>query len=50
MSFNTATSRYQSLSREISANDWAESVYKPDILNKPKQLYKKPGYDLSELP
>src|SRR3954469_2541307 len=26
---------------EISAKDWAESVYKPDILNKPKQLYKK---------
>ena len=35
---------------EISAKDWAEKVYKPDILNKPEQLYKKPGYDLSELP
>ena len=22
----------------------------PDIVNKPEQLYKKPGYDLSELP
>jgi 4-oxalocrotonate tautomerase len=35
---------------EVSARDWAELVYKPDILNKPDQLYKKPGYDLSELP
>jgi 4-oxalocrotonate tautomerase len=35
---------------EISAKDWAEKVFKPDILNKPEQLYKKPGYDLSELP
>ena len=35
---------------EIEARDWAERVYKPDILNKPEQLYKKPGYDLSELP
>ena len=30
--------------------DWAEKVYKPDIVSKPEQLYKKPGYDLSELP
>ena len=35
---------------EINAKDWAEKVYKADILNKPEQLYKKPGYDLSELP
>ena len=35
---------------EVEARDWAEKVYKPDILNKPEQLYKKPGYDLSELP
>lgn len=35
---------------EVEARDWAEKVYKPDIANKPKQLYKKPGYDLSELP
>lgn len=35
---------------EINAKDWAEKVYKPDILNKPEQIYKKPGYDLSELP
>ena len=31
-------------------SDWAEKVYKPDIESKPEQLYKKPGYDLSELP
>jgi len=35
---------------EIKAEEWAEKVYKPDIVNKPEQLYKKPGYDLSELP
>ncbi len=35
---------------EVPAEDWAEKVYKPDIVNKPEQLYKKPGYDLSELP
>jgi 4-oxalocrotonate tautomerase len=35
---------------EINAKDWAEKVYKPDIVNKPKQLYRKPGYNLSELP
>jgi 4-oxalocrotonate tautomerase len=35
---------------EVEARDWAEKVYKPDIVGKPEQLYKKPGYDLSELP
>ena len=31
---------------EISAEDWAEKVYKPDILNQPEKLYKKPGYTM----
>ena len=35
---------------EVEPHDWAEKVYKPDIANKLDQLYKKPGYDLSELP
>ena len=35
---------------EVKAEDWAEKVYKPDIVHRPEQLYKKPGYDLSELP
>ncbi len=35
---------------EIEPQNWAESVYTPDIVNKARQLYKKPGYDLSELP
>ena len=35
---------------EISAADWAEKVYKPEIIKGSKMLYKKPGYDLSELP
>jgi len=25
--------------------DWAEKVYKPDILGKPETIYKKPGYN-----
>jgi len=29
---------------EIKSADWAEKVYKPDILNKQDKLYKKPGY------
>ena len=35
---------------EIKPEDWAEKVYKPDIVNNSEKLYKKPGYDLSELP
>jgi len=34
---------------EINPKDWAEKVFKQDIENKPQQLYKKPGYDLSDL-
>ena len=30
---------------EIKSEDWAEKVYKPDILEKPEKLYKKPGYN-----
>jgi 4-oxalocrotonate tautomerase len=29
---------------EIKPQDWADRVYKPDIINKQDQLYKKPGY------
>ena len=29
---------------EIAPDQWTEKVYKPDILGKPKQIYKKPGY------
>jgi 4-oxalocrotonate tautomerase len=35
---------------EVKAEEWAEKVYKPDIMHKMDQLYKKPGYDPSELP
>jgi 4-oxalocrotonate tautomerase len=31
---------------EIKPGDWAEKVYKPDILNTPGRLYKKPGYTM----
>lgn len=35
---------------EVEPRDWAEKVFKPDIVSKPEQVYKKPGYDLSDLP
>ena len=31
--------------KEIEPEDWAEKVYKPDILDSPEKLYKKPGYN-----
>lgn len=30
---------------EIKPEDWAEKVYKPDILGNLEKLYKKPGYN-----
>jgi len=30
---------------DIAAANWVEQVYKPEIIGKPDQLYKKPGYD-----
>jgi len=29
---------------EVAPADWPEKVYRPDILEKPQTLYKKPGY------
>ena len=29
---------------DIEPRDWTEKVYRPDISEKPGQLYKKPGY------
>jgi 4-oxalocrotonate tautomerase len=34
---------------EVKPEDWAEKVCKPDIQNKWDELYKKPGYDPSDL-
>lgn len=31
---------------EIKPGDWAEKVFKPDILNAPGKIYKKPGYSM----
>jgi len=31
---------------EVKSQDWAEKVYKPDIVNNPRNLYKKPGYTM----
>ncbi len=33
---------------EINPEDWAEKVYRPDILENEKKLYKKPGYNQFE--
>jgi 4-oxalocrotonate tautomerase len=30
---------------EIEPADWAEKVYRPEILDKQDKLYKKPGYN-----
>jgi 4-oxalocrotonate tautomerase len=34
---------------EVAASDWLAQVYEPDIIGKPKQLYKKPGYGPADL-
>ena len=34
---------------EVTARDWLEKVYKPDIQKRWDHVYKKPGYDPSEL-
>jgi len=34
---------------EVKSQDWVEKVYKPDVKGKWKKLYKKPGYDESDL-
>jgi 4-oxalocrotonate tautomerase len=31
---------------EIASEEWAEKVYRPEIVGKPGQLYKKPGYTM----
>jgi 4-oxalocrotonate tautomerase len=31
---------------EITSQDWAEKVYKPDIIERSNTLYKKPGYTM----
>ena len=31
---------------EVQAGDWNEKVYKPDIVQNAKKLYKKPGYTM----
>lgn len=30
--------------QEVDVDQWAEEVYRPDILGHPKRIYKKPGY------
>ena len=35
---------------EVDPDDWAEKVYRPEILNKHTILYRKPGYNPFEKP
>lgn len=30
---------------DVEPKDWAEAVYRPDILDRPAEIYKQPGYD-----
>jgi len=30
--------------QEVAAEDWAEQVYRPDILEKTALIFKQPGY------
>jgi 4-oxalocrotonate tautomerase len=30
----------------VGADQWAEMVYRPDIVAKPDTLYKRPGYEM----
>lgn len=31
---------------EIPSTEWAEKVYRPEVIGKAGQLYKKPGYSM----
>ena len=31
---------------EVGADQWGEKVYRPDIVDKPETLYKRPGYEM----
>jgi 4-oxalocrotonate tautomerase len=31
---------------DYAQSEWAEKVYRPDIIGKPGTLYKKPGYTI----
>jgi len=35
--------------QEVSAKDWRSTVYEPDIVARPDELTKQPGYDASDL-
>jgi 4-oxalocrotonate tautomerase len=31
---------------EVPAEEWAEKVFRPEIMDKPGSIYKKPGYEM----
>ena len=36
--------------QEVKPQDWADAVYRPEIESNLEHLYKKPGYDMDDLP
>jgi 4-oxalocrotonate tautomerase len=36
--------------QEVKPQEWADRVYRPEIERDVEQLYKKPGYDVNDLP
>jgi 4-oxalocrotonate tautomerase len=44
--FNCAEEAVSVAMEEIQSNDWADKVYKPDIIGQSNKLYKKPGYTM----
>ena len=36
--------------QEVKPQDWADEVYRPEIESNIEYLYKKPGYDVDDLP
>ncbi|RII35198.1 4-oxalocrotonate tautomerase [Clostridium chromiireducens] len=47
-SLNLSESSISVAIEEISRDDWAKEVYKKDIIENEKSLYKRPGYKPSE--
>ncbi|ACL61491.1 tautomerase family protein [Methylobacterium nodulans] len=44
-SANCSESSVSVVIEDVEPKDWAEKVYRPDILGQSDKLYKKPGYD-----
>jgi 4-oxalocrotonate tautomerase len=47
--FNAGEDSISVAIEEIPSQEWAEKVYKQEILSNPEKLYKKPGYTIDDL-